>query len=168
MTVRIFAVRTAQSLTAAFIAAGLLMAGTVPATAATAPTSAPTSDAVTGEVRAAAPQMAIIGMTIEVVKPSAQGALAAQSAATRAVLDAVRRQGVHDRDIRTERVSLVPVYEYSDDGTSKLIGYQASETLSVTVRNAENTDAVVEAATDAGGGAIHIDGVVVEPDRFGG
>ncbi|MBT2400730.1 SIMPL domain-containing protein [Streptomyces sp. ISL-100] len=159
------------ALTAAALTGGLLLGGAVApafgaAPAAAAPAPAPVADAVTvsagGEGRAsAAPDMAVLTATVEATKPTAKRALAAQSAAADALLAAVRKQGIADRDVRTEGLSLNAVYQHTDR-PSKLTGYQAGQSFSVKIRDITRTGAVVEAVTQAAGDAARINGVTFD------
>ncbi|MFD5098520.1 SIMPL domain-containing protein [Streptomyces albidochromogenes] len=172
-------VRTA--LTAAALTGGLLVGAAAPvlvaAPAAAASLSAPpassheiadrdreaTTVSVNGEGRAtAAPDMAVLAVAVEATEPTAKRALAAQSVAAEAVLAAVRRQGIADRDVQTESLSLNPVYQHTDRAASKLTGYQAGQAFSVRIRDLARTGAVVEAVTAAAGDAARINGVTFD------
>lgn len=159
-------VRTA--LTAAVLTGGLLISGaapvlgTVPAAIASASAVAATTVSVSGEGSAsAAPDMAVLTAGVEATKPTAERALAAQSAAAGALLAAVRKQGIADRDVRTESLSLNAVYQHTDRA-SKLTGYQAGQSFSINIRDIGRTGAVVEAVTDAVGDAGRVSGVAFE------
>ncbi|MFF0739823.1 SIMPL domain-containing protein [Streptomyces sp. NPDC004111] len=158
-----------RALTVAALAGGLLVTAALPAAAlpslapeAAAPAVAqaarpvPTTVTVTGSGAAsAAPDMAVIGMGVETTAPTAKAALAAQSKAAKALLAAVRKQGIADRDVRTESLSLNPVNEY-ENGVTKLVGYQAGQNFSVRVRDMDRTGSVIQAAMDAAGNAGRI------------
>ncbi|HET6857899.1 MAG TPA: SIMPL domain-containing protein, partial [Streptomyces sp.] len=157
-----------RSLAAAVLAGGLLAAGAAPAIAAPAATPlsalAPAASTVTvnGDGSAsAAPDLAVVTMGVEVTKPTAKAASAGQSAAAKRLLDAVREQGVADRDVQTTGISLNPVHSYAD-GASKLTGYQAGQTFTVKVREVDRTGALLKAVTDATGDDGRINGVVFD------
>ncbi|MFI6638335.1 SIMPL domain-containing protein [Streptomyces sp. NPDC050504] len=169
MSVRNSTPRVAQYLAAAAVTGGLLLAGAVPAVAATGAArtgaASPAAHAdrqvatvtVTGEGSAsAAPDMAVLTAGVEVTRPTAKEAMAAQSSAAEALLAAIRAQGVADRDVRTDSLSLNAAYQH-EDNTSKLVGYQASQIFSIKVRDIGKTGAVIQAATDAAGdaGRVH-------------
>ncbi|MGW7412584.1 SIMPL domain-containing protein, partial [Streptomyces sp. NPDC054863] len=109
----------------------------------------------------AAPDLAIVNVGVEATRPTAKQALAAQSAAAKALLAAVKAQGVADRDVRTESLSLNAVHSY-ENGVAKLTGYQASQSFSVKVRALSRTGAVIQAAMDAAGEAGRISGVTFD------
>lgn len=122
----------------------------------------PATVTVTGEGSASAPpDLAVVGAGVESSAKTSQTALDAQNKAAAALLAAVLAQGVAERDVRTRSVSLTPVYDYKD-GTSRLTGYQASQSFSVKVREVARTGAVLQAVTDAAGDAARIDSVVFD------
>ncbi|PWI14050.1 hypothetical protein DI272_07700 [Streptomyces sp. Act143] len=126
--------------------------------------AAPATVTVTGEGSAVGdPDIALVGAGVEAVAKTTQAALKAQNTASAALLRAVRAQGIADEDIRTENVSLGPVYDYTD-GESTLKGYQAAQTFSIKVRKPAATGALLQAITDATGNAGRIDSVVFDLD----
>ena len=82
-----------------------------------------------------APDVAEVTIGVEVTRPAVKDARDAAATAMTAVVAAVKRVGVADKDVRTDNLSLSPVYDYSKG--SKLTGYQFSNTLTITVREME-------------------------------
>lgn len=116
----------------------------------------PATVTVTGEGSASAPpDLAVVGAGVEASAKTSQSALDAQNKAAAALLAAVRAQGVADRDIRTESVSLDAVYDHTG-GTARPTGYRATQSFSVKVREVTKVGAVVQAVTDATGEAGRI------------
>ncbi|QNP69060.1 SIMPL domain-containing protein [Streptomyces roseirectus] len=123
---------------------------------------APTTVTVTGDGSATAePDLAVVGVGVEATAKTAKEALAAQNKAADALLKAVAQQGIADKDVRTDSVSLSPVYDYQD-GTSVLTGYRAAQSFVVKVREIGKTGAVLQAVTDATGDAGRINSVVFD------
>ncbi|MFB7511836.1 SIMPL domain-containing protein [Streptomyces sp. NPDC056144] len=164
--------RGARLLAATVVAGGLLAGSAVPALAAapggTAPrlavtAVAPATVSVTGSGRAAsAPDLAILSVAVEATKKTAKEAMAAQSEASKALLAVLRKEGIADRDIRTDSLSLSPVYTQNADGESKVTAYQAGQSFSVKVRELDRTGQVIGAVNDATGDAGRINGVVFD------
>ncbi|CAM5365869.1 SIMPL domain-containing protein [Streptomyces narbonensis] len=77
--------------------------------------------------------------------------MAAQSAAAKSLLDVLRKEGIEDRDIRTDSLSLAPVYTQNTAGESKVTGYQAGQSFSVKVRDLDRTGPVIGAVNEATG-----------------
>ncbi|MEV0171653.1 SIMPL domain-containing protein [Streptomyces sp. NPDC050803] len=161
--------RTTVTLAVTLLALGLPALAAAPATALTSPVASATPSApsvatvtVTGVGSAnAAPDLAVVSAGVEVVGKTPQEALDAQNKAAQALLDAVREHGVADGDIRTEGLSLTPVYKY-EDGSTLLTGYQAAQIFSVKVRNVDATGKIVEAIATATGDAGRIHGIAFD------
>ncbi|WP_260605275.1 SIMPL domain-containing protein [Streptomyces sp. WAC01280] len=164
--------RAARLLAATAVLGGLLAGTAAPAlaaaperaalrTAARAP--APATVSVTGTGRAAAaPDLAILSVGVEATRKTAKEAMAAQSTAAEALLAVLRKQGIDDRDIRTDSLSLSPVYTQNAEGESKVTGYQAGQSFSVKVRDLDKTGQVIGAVNEATGDAGRINGVVFD------
>ncbi|MBC9713677.1 SIMPL domain-containing protein [Streptomyces sp. TRM66268-LWL] len=163
-----FVVRTAA---AAVLAGGMLAAGGAPALAAgpaaPAPHSAlapaPTTVTVTGDGQSsAAPDIAVLHIGVESTAKTAQQALAAQNRAADAMLAAVRKAGVADKDVRTESLNVSAVTQHEPNGASKVTGYQAGQVFSVKVREIEKTGSVLQSVMDAAGDAGRIHSVAFD------
>ncbi len=82
---------------------------------------------------------------------SAEAALRESSAATKRLLDALKRAGIAKGDLRTEQVSLWP--NVREGGT--VIGYEASNSVHVTVRQMAKAGRIVDAAVAAGASEVY-------------
>ncbi|MEF9886480.1 SIMPL domain-containing protein [Streptomyces sp. P9-A4] len=166
------AARTARLLAATAVLGGLLVGTAAPALAAApertalrkaARAEAPVTVTVTGNGHAAAaPDLAILSVGVEAARKTAKEAMAAQNTAAEALLDVLRKQGIADRDIRTDSLSLFPVSTQTSEGESKVTGYQAGQSFSVKVRDIDRTGQVIGAVNDATGDAGRINGVVFD------
>ena len=65
------------------------------------------------------------------------------------VIEALKKQGVEEKSIRTDGYNLYPRYEYRD-GQDKLAGYEVSTILNVGDLTLEQAGTVLSAAVDAG------------------
>lgn len=83
---------------------------------------------------------------------SASAALAATSQSVGRVIDALRKAGVSRNDIQTSEVSLSP---RSNDSGEAIVGYTASNTVTVTVRRLANAGEIVDAAVTAGANQMY-------------
>ncbi len=111
----------------------------------------PSSVSVSGEGKVqAVPDIAELsfGVRMERVR-TAKEAMERLGRDMTAVVEAVRKTGVEEKDIATEQLSLSPSYDYSA-GRQQLVGYEASQSLRVKVRNLDQTSGVLSAATSAG------------------
>jgi hypothetical protein len=116
----------------------------------------------TGEV-ARVPDLAII--SAGVVSRSATAGAALQDTADRMqrVLAALKRSGVGDRDIQTSNVSLNPEYRYVENQPPQLVGYTASNTVTVRFRDIRNSGKILDALV--GQGANQINGPTLTIDK---
>lgn len=96
---------------------------------------------------------------VSIVAEDSQSAEVAQglaAEATTAVLAALTASGVAEADIATSGLSVGPTYTYSDN-TQTLTGYQATQTLSLTLRDLATAGATLDAAVQAGGNTVRVD-----------
>ena len=91
------------------------------------------------------------------VAATSKEALAATAKTTAAVRAALTAAKIDKKDISTQSVSVFPEYKY-DNNTSVLIGYRASQTLTIVVRAAATAGDVVDAIVTAGGDSLQLSG----------
>lgn len=110
---------------------------------------------VTGEGEAsAAPDLALLSLSVMRQADTAGVALAESSAAMREVIGALKSLGIADRDLQTSGLQIVPqyVYDQRSDGAqqSRLVGYQVTNTLAVRVRDIARTGEAIDKAVSLG------------------
>jgi hypothetical protein len=111
----------------------------------------------TGSV-AATPDVAEVRLGVRITRPTVQEARASAAETMAAILDAVRAAGVDSPEIRTSALSLEPHYEHDRTaGKPSLAGYQATNLVTVTVRDLERLGPAVDGALEAG--ATSLDGL---------
>jgi len=128
-----------------------------PASMAAAPTRSISVNA-EGAVKVT-PDAVRMSATATVVAASNKAALAETAKAAAAVRAALLDNGVAKTDIATQSITSYPEYSYTPDGGSKLVGYRASQSFVVTIKNAANAGAVVDAVVAAGGDNLQVTGV---------
>jgi uncharacterized protein YggE len=108
----------------------------------------------TGEVTRI-PDVAIV--TAGVVSRSATATAALQETADRMqrVLAALRRAGVEERDIQTSNVSLNPEYRYPENQSPQLVGYSASNNVTVRFRDIRSSGKILDALVAQGANQIN-------------
>lgn len=143
---------------AALIGGALLMGAAAPALA---QTSADTAFKATtfnlsayGETRIA-PDMATINLGVQNDAPTAAEALKANGARMNQVLAALKKAGVAERDIQTSNLNLNAQYVYEQNQPPKLTGYQASNQVTITVRDLSKLGAAVDATVGAGANTVN-------------
>ena len=88
----------------------------------------------------------------------------AQNAGTvKAVLQAIRDQGIPPQDIGTDYVSLRPEYDDRQRGPRQIVGYWTDNALVVTLRDVDKLSQVLRAALEAG--ATTVDDVTFSTTR---
>jgi uncharacterized protein YggE len=106
-----------------------------------------------GKVRVA-PDVANLAVEVSVTRGNVKDARGAAAEAMTAVLAAIKKTGVADKDIRTSRLTLNPVYRYDKGSEPKLTGYSFSNAVRVTVRDLEKLPAVVDEVSAVGATSI--------------
>ena len=96
-------------------------------------------------------------LTISVVTQSPQAVTAQQENARKsdAVSNAVKTTAGSTVEIKTSDYSLEPQYDYSDTRLPKIIGYDARNSIIVTMSDLKNVGAVIDAASQAGANRIN-------------
>jgi len=106
----------------------------------------------------AVPDAARASLTVATTDPtSAKAAQATAAEATTKVLDAVKKAGVDEKDIATQAINVGPTYNYTSDGGQTLTGYQASQSITVTLRDLTTAGAILDSVVAAGGNAARVD-----------
>lgn len=108
----------------------------------------------TGEVTRV-PDVAVI--SAGVVSRSATASAALQDAANRMdkVVAALKRAGVADRDIQTSNVNLNPEYRYPENQSPQLVGYTATNTLTIRFRDIRSSGKILDALVAEGANQIN-------------
>jgi len=103
------------------------------------------------------PDMANIQLGVAIQRPTAKAAREAAAAAMTRIVAALKALGIDDKDIATAMVSLGPVYNYPNNASPVVTGYQLSNSVSVKVRDLAKLSDVLDNSVAAG--ATTIDGV---------
>ena len=99
------------------------------------------------------PDIAFITAGVNTDADTAAKAMADNAQAMNGVFSALERAGVAENDMQTSNFSLQPRYDYSSRGNNppKVVGYTASNQLSVKVRDLDNLGQTMDALVEAGG-----------------
>jgi uncharacterized protein YggE len=106
----------------------------------------------TGETKAA-PDEALLSAGVTTNAHTAAAALTANTKAMNAVFATLKKVGVADKDMQTSDFSVQPQYS-SDKGPQRIIGYQVSNNVSVTVENLSGLGATLDALVSSGANNI--------------
>jgi len=128
-----------------------------PAAVAEAVHEKPRTITVTGIGEAsAAPDMMILRIGVVAEGKTASTALKENSRKMSALIDTLKGAGVESRDIQTSGLSINPQYDYSANRSKpRLVGYQASNGVTVRLRDLENAGAVLDDAVSAGANTLN-------------
>lgn len=107
----------------------------------------------TGKIDAK-PDVAMINVGVMVEATTASAAMTQQATKMNGVFSAVKASGVADRDMQTGQLSLNPVYDYPKNGQAKIRGYQATNELTIKVRDLKNLGKTLDATVGGGGNTI--------------
>lgn len=97
------------------------------------------------------PDRAGVSFGVSTSAKSASAALRANAAEMTKVIAALKGQGIAPADIRTELVSLSP--RYSQNGES-VVGYEAANSVSATLRALDKVGPAIDAAVEAGANQV--------------
>jgi len=100
------------------------------------------------------PDMASLYLGVDAQATTATQAQSNASKAMAAVIAAVKKQGVADADVATQGINLNPTYDPNINGTSHVNGYQASQSLSVKVRDLDKLGPIIDAGVAAGATSV--------------
>ncbi len=134
---------------AAMIAAAV---ASLPAAAQTAPAQTVTLS-IEGKV-AQAPDIVDVSGGVVTTAPTAAAALADNATRMTAVVAAVRKAGIADRDIQTSGLSLQPQYKYANNEAPVLTGYQATNTISLRIRKIDDAGKLIDTLVAQGANQI--------------
>jgi uncharacterized protein YggE len=108
----------------------------------------------TGEVTRV-PDVAIISTGVVTKSATASGAISQAATRMARVRAALKAAGVDDRDIQTSNLSLNPDYRYENNQPPKLVGYQASNTVTVRFRDIASSGKIIDALVAEGANQIN-------------
>ena len=108
----------------------------------------------TGEVTRV-PDVAVISAGVVSRAATASGALQDSANRMERVLAALKRAGVAERDIQTSSVNLNPEYRYPENQSPQLVGYTATNQLTIRFRDIRNSGKILDALVAEGANQIN-------------
>lgn len=106
-----------------------------------------------GEVKAK-PDRAILSAGVVTDGKAAAIALAANSRAMNAVFETLRRLGVPERAMQTSQLSVQPQYPNDSRQPRRIVGYQVSNTVTVTLDDLDKVGPAVDALVSSGANSL--------------
>lgn len=109
----------------------------------------------TGEARRV-PDVATLSAGVVTRAADANAALRANAAQMNRLMEAVRKAGIAERDIQTSDLGVSPQYDHRADGQVREIsGYEARNTVNLTVRDISDLGGVIDALVAAGANQVY-------------
>lgn len=102
------------------------------------------------------PDAVQVSLSVSVVAEANDVALSEVAATAEVVRTTLEQSGIDAADIATQTLSVNPEYSYTEAEGQKIIGYRASQSFDVLVRDASAAGAVVDALVAAGGANLSI------------
>ncbi|MBI4311036.1 MAG: SIMPL domain-containing protein [Chloroflexi bacterium] len=118
------------------------------------------------------PDLAILSVGVEAHNKSVELARDDAAKAMTAIMDALKRNGIADKDIRTEYFNIQPQYVWNDFAKRQdITGYQVTNQLSVKTRDLNAVGTLIDEVSQAGGDLVRMNGVsftTEHPETFSG
>jgi uncharacterized protein len=111
-----------------------------------------------GEVQGT-PDTLNVNASIEFVAPDVTGAMNQTSDRQQAVINALVDAGVDRKDINTSQVSLQPQFTGGGDNPQTIVGYRASNSIDVKIRQLDAASQALALIVSSGGDATRINNV---------
>src|SRR3954469_23552328 len=128
-----------------------ILAGTLLAAPALAQTAPPAMISVTGDATVSvAPDLAQIDAGVTSDAKTAREASDANNAAMGKVLLALKGAGIEEKDYQTSRLSLQAQYAPNRSGPSPVVGYRASNRVTVKLRDVTKVAGIIDVVIGAG------------------
>jgi uncharacterized protein YggE len=119
----------------------------------------------TGEA-ARVPDLAIISAGVVTRQTTATAAIQENAARMERVLSALKRAGIEERDVQTSSINLNPEYRYQENRAPQLVGYTASNQVSIRFRDIRNTGKILDALVTEGANQINGPSLTIDkPDE---
>ncbi len=104
----------------------------------------------------AVPDQVVFDVSVRVMRPDLEDALAESNKTMEKVLDALEAQGVARKDVQTTGLEMDPVYDYPRYSAPVLKGYRVTQRAAVLVSELKSAGKAVTAAVTSGGNAVRV------------
>ena len=120
---------------------------------------------VTGEGKVTVvPDTAVVDLGITVNRPTVKAAQNETNSVINAITLSLKDLEIAAKDIKTSNYSVYPQYNY-DGGPSRITGYQVNASLTVTVRDFDKVNQVIDSATSKGANTVSGIRLTVDEDK---
>jgi uncharacterized protein YggE len=101
------------------------------------------------------PDVASLSTGVVTQAADANAALAANAKQMNQVMAAIKAAGIAEKDIQTSGINVSPQYKYTDNQPPAITGYQASNTVSIKVREIGKLGEVLDALVASGANQVN-------------
>ena len=101
------------------------------------------------------PDLAIISAGVITRQATATAAIQENATRMERILSALKRAGIEERDVQTSSINLNPEYRYQENRAPQLVGYNASNQVSIRFRDIRNTGKILDALVAEGANQIN-------------
>lgn len=101
------------------------------------------------------PDVATLSTGVVTQAPDANAAMRANAEQMDKVMKAIRAAGIGERDVQTSGINLNPRYDYRDKQPPRIIGYEASNTVNLKVRDIGKLGQVLDALVASGANQVN-------------
>ena len=101
------------------------------------------------------PDVASLSTGVVTQAADANAALAANATQMNKVMAAIKAAGIAGKDIQTSGISVSPQYRYGENQPPAITGYQASNTVSIKVREIDKLGEVLDALVASGANQVN-------------
>ncbi|MFA5629763.1 MAG: SIMPL domain-containing protein [Dehalococcoidales bacterium] len=115
------------------------------------------------------PDITVLNLGVYVQMDSLEAAQAQAAESMAAIMAVTETYNIDKKDIQTTNYNISPAWSWDKDGNRFLYGYCVSNTITVKVRNTDQTGSIIDAVVDAGGEHTVINGInftVDNPEVF--
>jgi len=112
----------------------------------------------TGTVKVT-PDAVRLNASVSVSLKVSKDALAAANVAASKFRSAILANGIDKKNLASTTLTVYPEYNYTQEAGNVLIGYRASQSFEVIIRNAAKAGEIVDAVVTSAGDALYVNGV---------
>ncbi|WP_160153249.1 SIMPL domain-containing protein [Microbulbifer sp. ALW1] len=101
------------------------------------------------------PDIADISAGVVTEADESNAAMQANAEQMEKLMKAIKQAGIDKKDVQTSGINLMPRYDYQPNRERQIVGYQARNTVSITVRKLDDLSKVIDALAAEGANQIH-------------
>ncbi|MBN8431215.1 SIMPL domain-containing protein [Microbulbifer salipaludis] len=102
-----------------------------------------------------APDTAHLSTGIVTEAANSNDAMRANAEQMDKLMQAIKKAGIPDKDVQTSGISLNPRYDYQPNREREIVGYQARNTVSITLRKLDELSNVIDTLAAEGANQLH-------------